>query len=188
MSGALALAVINNSGPAIFAWLGWGGVTWVARATGFSRRTIQQGMQELQQPERVVEAPELHWGRVFSAPTSSGKGPEDPSVKAPGPRADEAGHLDAGEPVISVDAKKKELVGNFKNGGRELRPQGDPERVRVYDFVIPALGRATPYGIYDVAENSWLTIQRRAHASGSDYLHGAHHRHDNADSGGSLHT
>ena len=61
--------------------------------------------------------------------------------------------------MISVDAKKKELVGNFKNGGRELRPQGDPERVRVYDFVIPALGRATPYGIYDVAENTgWVNV------------------------------
>jgi hypothetical protein len=45
-----------------------------------------------------------------------------------------------------VDTKKKELVGNFKNGGRELRPKGDPERVRVHDFIIPELGRAAPYG------------------------------------------
>ena len=68
-------------------------------------------------------------------------------------------YLDAGEPVISVDAKKKELVGDFKNGGRELRPQGDPELVRVYDFVIPALGRATPYGVYDVAQNTgWVNV------------------------------
>jgi hypothetical protein len=50
------------------------------------------------------------------------------------------------QPVISVDTKKKELVGDFKNDGRELRPKGDPERVRVHDFAIPELGRAAPYG------------------------------------------
>ena len=67
--------------------------------------------------------------------------------------------LGSGDPVISVDAKKKELVGDFKNGGRELRPKGDPEPVRVYDFVIPALGRATPYGVYDLAANTgWVNV------------------------------
>ena len=63
------------------------------------------------------------------------------------------------QPVISVDTKKKELVGDFKNSGRELRPKGSPERVRVHDFVVPELGRATPYGIYDLAHNSgWVSI------------------------------
>jgi hypothetical protein len=57
------------------------------------------------------------------------------------------------QPVISVDCKKKELIGNFKNGGREWRPKGDPELVRVYDFVDPELGKAVPYGIYDVTNN-----------------------------------
>jgi transposase len=67
--------------------------------------------------------------------------------------------LKAGEPVISVDAKKKELVGDFKNAGREWRPEGDPEIVRVYDFIIPALGRVTPYGIYDIARNAgWVNV------------------------------
>jgi hypothetical protein len=65
----------------------------------------------------------------------------------------------AGAPAISVDAKKKELVGPFKNGGRELRPKGQPEPVRVYDFVDKQLGRATPYGVYDVAKNQgWVTV------------------------------
>jgi hypothetical protein len=51
------------------------------------------------------------------------------------------------------------LVGDFKNGGRELRPKGDPEQVRVHDFVIPALGRATPYGVYDVGKNrGWVSV------------------------------
>jgi hypothetical protein len=58
------------------------------------------------------------------------------------------------QPVISVDTKKKELVGHFKNGGREWRPQGKPEEVRVHDFLIKAFGRAVPYGIYDIASNA----------------------------------
>ena len=67
--------------------------------------------------------------------------------------------LRSGEPVISVDAKKKELVGDFKNAGREWHPKGQPEPVRVYDFIIPELGRDTPYGIYDMARNSgWVNV------------------------------
>ena len=58
-----------------------------------------------------------------------------------------------GQPVISVDTKKKELVGDFKNGGRELRPKGDPEKVRVHDFEIPELGKVAPYGVYDQTRN-----------------------------------
>jgi transposase len=65
----------------------------------------------------------------------------------------------AGQPAISVDTKKKELVGDFKNGGRELRPKGDPEPVRVHDFKIPALGKVAPYGVYDIADNSgWVNV------------------------------
>jgi hypothetical protein len=67
--------------------------------------------------------------------------------------------LAAGEPAISVDTKKKELVGDFKNGGREWRPKGRPERVRVHDFIVPELGRASPYGVYDIADNAgWVSV------------------------------
>ena len=67
--------------------------------------------------------------------------------------------LTAGEPVISVDTKKKELVGDFKNAGREWRPQGDPRDVRVHDFLIEELGRAVPYGIYDMAADAgWVSV------------------------------
>ena len=67
--------------------------------------------------------------------------------------------LVAGQPAISVDTKKKELVGDFKNGGREYRPKGRPEPVRVHDFVIPELGRAAPYGVYDIAGNAgWVSV------------------------------
>jgi transposase len=67
--------------------------------------------------------------------------------------------LSLGEPVVSVDTKKKELVGPFKNGGRELRPKGLPEQVRVHDFLIPDLGRVSPYGVYDIAQNeAWVSV------------------------------
>jgi hypothetical protein len=67
--------------------------------------------------------------------------------------------LVASQPVISVDTKKKELVGDFKNAGRTWRPKGMPEAVRVHDFLIKELGRAVPYGIYDLAANAgWVSV------------------------------
>jgi hypothetical protein len=112
------------------------------------------------------------------------------------------------QPVISVDTKKKELVGDFKNAGREWRPQGDPEEVRVHDFLIKELGRAVPYGIYDLAANAgWVsvgitsralrvdthdtaefavqTIRRWWHSVGSKRYTNARHLTITADGGGS---
>ena len=64
-----------------------------------------------------------------------------------------------GQPVISVDTKKKELVGDFKNAGREWQPSGQPESVRVHDFIDPMLGKAIPYGVYDVTANAgWVSV------------------------------
>ena len=72
-------------------------------------------------------------------------------------RAKDAMHN--GQPVISVDTKKKELVGQYKNGGKELRPIGNPEEVNVYDFVDKELGRANPYGVYDIINNlGWVSV------------------------------
>jgi len=106
----------------------------------------------------------------------------------------------AGDPVISVDTKKKELVGDFKNGGRELRPKGQPEPVRVHDFPIPDLGKAVPYGIYDVSANAGFvnvgisgdtgefsveSIRRWWHAVGASRYPNAKRLLINADCGGS---
>src|SRR5665647_2757400 len=75
-------------------------------------------------------------------------------------------HIAAGQPVISVDGKKKELVGNFRNGGREYRPAGEPVATNVYDFK-GELGKVTPYGVYDMAANTgWVSV-------GSDHDTGA---------------
>src|SRR5712691_3854798 len=74
--------------------------------------------------------------------------------------SDRAGEfLGAGDPVVSVDAKKKEKVGQFANGGREYQPKGSPERVNVHDFPSDAVGKAIPYGIYDLGSNAgWVSV------------------------------
>ena len=65
----------------------------------------------------------------------------------------------AGDPVISVDTKKKEQIGDFKNAGREWQPAGMPEEVRVYDFIDPELGKVAPYGVYDLTANTgWVNV------------------------------
>ena len=67
--------------------------------------------------------------------------------------------LKAGHPVISVDTKKKELIGPYRNSGKEYRPKGKPEKVKVHDFIDPRLGKAIPYGVYDVAKNlGWVNV------------------------------
>ena len=66
---------------------------------------------------------------------------------------------DRGQPAISVDTQKKELVGDFKNAGREWHPRGEPEEVRVHDFIDKTLGKAIPYGVYDILNNQgWVSV------------------------------
>src|SRR5664279_5352648 len=68
-------------------------------------------------------------------------------------------YIDLRQPVISVDTKKKEMVGDFKNAGKNWSPRGTPDKVRVHDFIIPELGRAAPYGVYDLAQNTgWVSV------------------------------
>ena len=65
----------------------------------------------------------------------------------------------SGQPVISVDTKKKELIGNFRNGGTDYRRKGDPQRVNVHDFADKDLGKVAPYGVYDItANNGWVSV------------------------------
>lgn len=102
---------------------------------------------------------EMGYGLQGNRETLEGKGHPDRNAQFEfiNQKADAA--LLAGQPVISVDTKKKELVGQFKNGGKEWRPEGDPEKVNVYDFVDKELGRANPYGVYDLANNTaWVSV------------------------------
>jgi len=206
---------------------GRGGVVRVARATGVSRPTIQQGLRELSgpvtAPDRVrqpgggrkqltdrdptlfgdLEAlvdPDtrgdpmspLRWtckstrqlaealagaghrvshtvvaelldraGYSLQAPAKTVEGHQHPDRDAQFRYLNEQvkTFLGAGQPVVSVDAKKKELVGAFRNGGREWQPRGQPEQVNVHDFPDPRVGKAIPYGIYDVGRNTgWVTV------------------------------
>jgi hypothetical protein len=102
---------------------------------------------------------ELGYSLQANRKTFEGKGHPGRNAQFEHINAEVRAALQAGEPVISVDAKKKELVGDFKNAGRQWQPEGQPEPVRVYDFVIPELGRDTPYGIYDMARNAgWVNV------------------------------
>jgi hypothetical protein len=94
-------------------------------------------------------------GYSLQAPNKSVEGAQHPDRNAQFEHINAKAQdcIDRGVPVISVDTKKKELVGNFKNGGREWQPQGDPELVDVHDFPSDAVGKAIPYGVYDLAAN-----------------------------------
>jgi hypothetical protein len=102
---------------------------------------------------------EEHFSLQGNAKTAEGAGHPDRDAQFRYINAQAREHLDAGQPVISVDAKKKENVGNFKNGGREWRPAGSPGRVNVHDFKDKELGKVTPYGVYDVTANAgWVSV------------------------------
>ncbi len=94
-------------------------------------------------------------GYSLQAPSKSVEGTQHPDRNSQfehiSAKAEEC--LERGVPVLSVDTKKKELVGNFKNGGREWQPEGEPELVDVHDFPSDAVGKAIPYGVYDVGAN-----------------------------------
>ncbi len=210
--------------------LSWGGVTWVAKATGLSRTTIAAGMEELKvltddstpssrtrRPGAGRKSLDHHDADLWAAldalvePVTRGD-PETPlrwtckstrrlaeeltrqehpispgtvanmlrdlgySLQANRKTREGENHPDRnaqfeyisqqvrrlqkrGQPVVSVDTKKKELVGDFKNAGQEWRPQGEPEEVRIHDFQDPALGKAIPYGVYDLANNQgWVSV------------------------------
>ena len=207
---------------------GYGGITWVSRATGISYSTIVRGMKELEsgqttQPGRIRRTgggrkKNLQKDPTLLAdleglvePTVSGD-PQSPlrwtsksvrklaaelramghsvshqlvtellyaagySLQANRKSRDGSNHPDRdaqfwyinqqirrfqtdAQPVISVDTKKKELVGNFKNAGKQWRPKGTPEPVRVHDFIIAEKGKAIPYGVYDLTGNAgWVSI------------------------------
>src|SRR5438552_13786903 len=94
-----------------------------------------------------------------NAKTSEGKRHPDRDAQFRYINEQVRGHLAAKDPVVSVDAKKKELVGEFKNSGQEWRPKGEPASVSTHDFPDRELGKAIPYGVYDLAANAgWVNV------------------------------
>ena len=133
------------------------------RWTAKSVRKLAEGMRELghQVSFRTVARllRELGYSLQANAKTREGRQHPDRDAQFDHINQTVTAAIDAGQPVISVDTKKKELVGDFKNAGREWRPAGEPVEVRTHDFKDPELGKAIPYGIYDLAhDEGWVSV------------------------------
>jgi hypothetical protein len=133
------------------------------RWTSKSVRHLAEGLRELGHEAHFTTVAQLLRGLGYSlqANVKTREGRQHPDRDA------QFRHINAvakravkqGQPVISVDTKKKELVGDFKNAGREWRPTGEPELVRVHDFKDKQLGKAIPHGIYDLrTDEGWVTV------------------------------
>jgi hypothetical protein len=102
---------------------------------------------------------QLEYSRQLNRKTQEGARHPDRNAQFEHINAKVVASQAAGQPVISVDTKKKELIGNFKNGGSDWRPKGDPHRVKVHDFEDKALGKVVPYGVYDIGANAgWVSL------------------------------
>jgi transposase len=133
------------------------------RWTSKSVRKLAEGLRELghrvsyRTVARLLR--ELGYSLQANQKTREGSSHPDRDAQFRQINASVQAALAAGEPVISVDTKKKELVGDFKAVGRELRPKGQPIPVRVHDFKDPELGKAVPYGVYDLADDTgWVNV------------------------------
>jgi transposase len=128
------------------------------RWTAKSVRKLADGLRELGHEVSHQTVARLLRSRGYSlqanAKTREGASHPDRDLQFHHINRTAAEAIAAGEPVISVDTKKKELVGDFKNGGRELRPQGSPIAVRTHDFIDKQLGKAIPYGVYDIGKDT----------------------------------
>ena len=170
-------------------------------------KSVRKLAEELQQKGHQVSYPvvaellhELDYSLQVNRKTKEGDSHPDRNAQFEHINAKVQQYLQSKQPVISVDTKKKELVGEFKNSGQAWRPKGEPVQVRVHDFVIPELGRAAPYGVYDLAQNTgWVsvgvdhdtasfaveTIRRWWHAMGKEKYPQAQQLLITADGGGS---
>jgi transposase len=133
------------------------------RWTAKSVRQLARGLRELGHDVHFSSVPKLlrRLGYSLQSNRKTREGADHPDRDAQFEHINQTAKaaIAAGEPLISVDTKKKELVGDFKNAGREWRPKGSPELVRTHDFKDTQLGKAIPYGIYDLAHNEgWVSV------------------------------
>ena len=133
------------------------------RWTSKSVRHLAEGLRELGHDAHFTTVAQLLRGLGYSlqANVKTREGRQHPDRDAQFRHINEVAKraVARGQPVISVDTKKKELVGDFKNAGREWRPKGEPELVRVHDFKDKQLGKAIPHGIYDLrTDEGWVTV------------------------------
>jgi hypothetical protein len=133
---------------------------WVSKSPAKLAAALNEGGHEVS-PNTVAKLLEekLGYSRQFNRKTHEGASHPDRNAQFEHINTKVVAAQAAGQPVISVDTKKKELVGNFKNGGSDYRPKSDPHRVKVHDFEDKQLGKVVPYGVYDVAANAgWVSL------------------------------
>ncbi len=132
---------------------------WTCKSTTrLAQELTRQGHQVSQRTVCDLLA-HLHYSLQSTRKTREGAQHPDRDAQFRHIAAMVAQYQSAGEPVISVDTKKKEQIGDFKNGGREYQPRGKPEAVRTHDFIDPELGKVAPYGVYDLTANvGWVSV------------------------------
>lgn len=133
---------------------------WTCRSTGELARALSEEGYAISADTVGRLLPDLGYSLQANLKTlEEGAGHPDRDRQFQHLNAEVRGCLEQGEPVISVDTKKKELVGRYYNKGRRWRPKGEPEEVKIHDFIDPQEPKAIPYGIYDVARNlGWVNV------------------------------
>jgi len=129
-------------------------LTWVSKSMGKLARTLTAMGHPISADTVRKELVKLGFSRQLNRKSDEGSKHPDRDAQFEHINANVIAAQADSQPVISVDTKKKELVGNFKNGGSDYRPKGLPIRVKVHDFIDKDLGKAAPYGVYDVAANA----------------------------------
>jgi transposase len=132
---------------------------WTCKSTHRLAAELKEKGHEVSQRTICDLLSQMHFSLQSTRKTREGGKHEDRDAQFSHIAKTVADYQAAGDPVISVDAKKKELIGDFKNAGREWQPAGTPEEVRVYDFIDPELGKVAPYGVYDLTNNNgWVNV------------------------------
>ena len=152
---------------------------WVSKSMDKLAEALTAGGHPISADTVDKELVKLGFSRQFNRKTNEGSRHPDRNAQFEHINTKVAAAQAAGQPVISVDTKKKELIGNYKNGGSDYRPKGDPQRVNVHDFADKELGKAVPYGVYDVAANAGfvsvgITSDTAEFAAGHPYLARTH--------------
>jgi hypothetical protein len=135
-------------------------LTWVSKSPAKLAQALAERGHEVcrNTVDKLLET-RLEYSRQFNRKTHEGTSHKDRDAQFEHINARVTAAQAAGEPVISVDTKKKELIGNFKNGGSDYRPKGEPIGVNVHDFADKALGKVVPYGVYDIGANAgWVSL------------------------------
>jgi len=132
---------------------------WTCKSTYRLAEELQQLGHEVSQRTVCVLLTQMEYSLQSTRKTREGGEHQDRDAQFAHIVGTVAEYQATGDPVISVDTKKKELIGDFKNAGKEWQPKGAPEEVRVHDFIDPDLGKVAPYGIYDLTANAgWVNV------------------------------